>query len=80
MKKLTTLALAFAFTAFIALGAEKPVEAKIVCAKCTAKIAGQSSSSILKLVPKEQIAKSVEVQFATSSGTTYKDSDASHTN
>ena len=53
MKKLTTLALAFAFTAFIALAGEKPVEAKIVCGKCTAKIAGAGCSAAVTLKGKD---------------------------
>jgi hypothetical protein len=54
MKKLTTLALAFAFTAFIALADHhKPVEAKIVCGKCTAKIAGAGCSAAVTMKGKD---------------------------
>jgi len=45
MKYITTFALAFVFTAFVALAGEKPVEGKIVCGKCTAKIKGAGCSA-----------------------------------
>ena len=38
MKYITTFALALVFTASVALAGEKPVDGKIVCAKCTARI------------------------------------------
>ena len=47
MKHITTFALAFVFTAFVALADEKPVEGKIVCAKCTAKIKGAGCSAAI---------------------------------
>ena len=45
MKYITTFALAFVFTTFVALADDKPVEGKIVCAKCTAKIKGAGCSA-----------------------------------
>ena len=39
MKYITTFALALVFTASVALAGEKPVDGKIVCAKCKAGIA-----------------------------------------
>jgi hypothetical protein len=44
MKYITTFALALVFSASVALAGEKPVEGKIVCAKCTAKIEGAGCS------------------------------------
>ena len=45
MKYITTFALALVFTASVALAGEKPVDGKIVCAKCTAKIKGAGCSA-----------------------------------
>ena len=47
MKYITTFALAFMFTAFVALAGDKPVEAKFVCGKCTAKIKGAGCSAAI---------------------------------
>ena len=44
MKYITTFALALVFTASVALAGEKPVEGKIVCAMCKAKIEGAKCS------------------------------------
>ena len=44
MKYITTFALALVFTASVALAGEKPVEGKVVCAKCTAAIEGAGCS------------------------------------
>ena len=40
-----TFALALAFSASVALAGEKPIEGKIVCGKCTAKIKGAGCSA-----------------------------------
>ena len=45
MKYITTFALALVFSASVALAGEKPVEGKIVCGKCTAKIPGAKCSA-----------------------------------
>ena len=45
MKYITTFALALVFTASVALAGEKPVEGKIVCGRCTAKIEGAKCSA-----------------------------------
>ena len=47
MKYITTFALALVFTASVALAGEKPVEGKIVCASCTAKIKGAGCSAAI---------------------------------
>ncbi len=44
MKYIMTLALALVFSASVALAGEKPIEGKIVCGKCTAKIKGAGCS------------------------------------
>ena len=45
MKYITTFALALAFSASVALAGEKPINGKIVCGKCTAKIKGAGCSA-----------------------------------
>ena len=45
MKYIMTFALALAFSASVALAGEKPIEGKIVCGKCTAKIKGAGCSA-----------------------------------
>ena len=45
MKYITTFALALVFTASVALAGEKPINGKIVCGKCTAKIEGAGCSA-----------------------------------
>ena len=47
MKYITTFALAFVFTAFVALADHHSVKAKIVCGKCTAKIKGAECSAAI---------------------------------
>lgn len=47
MKYITTFALAFVFTAFVALADHHSVKAKIVCGKCTAKIKGAGCSAAI---------------------------------
>ena len=45
MKYIMTFALALAFSASVALAGEKPIDGKIVFAKCTAKIKGAGCSA-----------------------------------
>ena len=53
MKYITTFALALVFTASVALAGEKPVEGKIVCARCTAKIKGAGCSAAVTVKGKD---------------------------
>jgi hypothetical protein len=53
MKYITTFALALVFSASVALAGEKPVEGKIVCGKCTAKIKGAGCSAAVTVKGKD---------------------------
>ena len=53
MKYIMTFALALAFSASVALAGEKPIEGKIVCGKCTAKIKGAGCSAAVTVKGKD---------------------------